>query len=133
MREFVSRGTMTGKVATVRADGSPHVTPIWFVLDGDDLVFTTMFDTVKARNIERDPRVAISVDDQRPPYTYVRIFGTATLSDDLEQLRRVATLIGGRYMGPDRAEEFGERNAVPEERLVRVRIQRISGEAEMAA
>ena len=40
-RAFVSEGTRTGKLATVRADGRPHVVPIWFVLDGDDLVFTT--------------------------------------------------------------------------------------------
>ena len=49
----------TGKLATVRIDGSPHVAPIWFVVDGDSLVFTTNEDTLKGRAIRRDPRVAL--------------------------------------------------------------------------
>ncbi len=46
-------------MATVRNDGRPHVVPIWFDLDGDDLVFTTWHTSVKAANLRRDPRVSI--------------------------------------------------------------------------
>jgi PPOX class probable F420-dependent enzyme len=121
-RAFLEHGTRTGKLATVRADGSPHVVPIWFVCDGDDLIFTTGRDTVKGRNIARDARVAITVDDQTPPYSFVTVFGEASISEDLDEMLTWATKIGARYMGEDRAEQFGKRNAVPGELLVRVRV-----------
>ncbi|WP_138963896.1 PPOX class F420-dependent oxidoreductase [Streptomyces sp. YIM 121038] len=124
-RAFVSQGTRTGKLSTVRADGSPHVAPIWFLLDGDDLVFNTGKDTVKGRNIARDGRVALCVDDDAPPFAFVVLQGSAELSEDLEQVRHWAARIGGRYMGEDRAEEFGARNGVPGELLVRVRIDKV--------
>ncbi|MER6440118.1 PPOX class F420-dependent oxidoreductase [Streptomyces sp. NPDC001185] len=123
-RAFVSEGTRTAKLSTVRADGSPHVAPIWFLLDGDDLVFNTGKETVKGRNLARDGRVALCVDDDRPPFAFVVLEGRAELSEDPEELRHWAARIGGRYMGEDRAEEFGKRNGVPGELLVRVRIDK---------
>jgi PPOX class probable F420-dependent enzyme len=131
-REFVSTGTRTGKAAVTRADGSPHVTPIWFVLDGADLVFTTWHESVKGRALARDPRLSICVDDQTPPFSYVVLHGTATLSDDLDELRRWATTIGGRYMGADRAAEYGARNGVPGEYLVRLRIAKVIAQRDIA-
>jgi PPOX class probable F420-dependent enzyme len=131
-REFVSSGTRTGKVAVTSADGAPHVTPIWFMLDGDDLVFTTHESSVKHRALRRDPRVCVCVDDQTAPYSFVSLWGTATLSDDLGELRRWATEIGGRYMGADRAADFGARNGVPGELLVRVRITKVVSARDMA-
>jgi PPOX class probable F420-dependent enzyme len=122
---FLSAGTRTGKLATVRPDGRPHVVPIWFVVDGNDLVFTTWHRSVKALNLARDPRAALAVDLEEPPYAYVLVEGTVSISDDLAQLRDFATRIGGRYMGEARAEEFGARNAVPGELLVRLRIENI--------
>jgi PPOX class probable F420-dependent enzyme len=131
-REFLLAGTRTGKVATTRADGRPHVTPVWFTLDRDEIVFTTHETSLKAKAIRRDEHVCVCVDDQTPPYSYVMIEGTATLSDDLDELRRVATAVGGRYMGADRADEFGVRNAVPGELLVRVTPTRVVTRAAMA-
>jgi PPOX class probable F420-dependent enzyme len=98
------------------------VTPIWFVVDDDDsLVFTTGEDTVKGRALRRDPRASLCVDDERPPYAYVRVDGVVEISEDDDELLRWATRIGGRYMGADRAGAFGRRNAVPGELLVRLR------------
>ncbi|MFJ8468038.1 PPOX class F420-dependent oxidoreductase [Streptomyces swartbergensis] len=131
-REFVSHGTRTGKLSTVRADGSPHVTPIWFVLDGDELVFNTGKDSVKGRNLIRDGRVALCVDDDRPPYSFVVVRGRARVSEDLDEIRQWATRIGARYMGEERAEEFGARNGVPGELLVRVTIDRVLAERDVA-
>ncbi|WP_432182170.1 PPOX class F420-dependent oxidoreductase [Streptomyces sp. NBC_00063] len=124
-RAFVSEGTRTAKLSSVRADGSPHIAPVWFVLDGEDLLFNTGKDTVKGRNLARDNRVALCVDDERPPFSFTVIEGRAELVEDLEQLRESATRIGARYMGEDRAQEFGERNGVPGELLVRVRIEKV--------
>ena len=86
-RAFVSYGTRTGKLSTVRADGSPHVAPIWFLLDGNDIVFNTGKETVKGRNLARDDRVALCVDDDRPPFGFVVLQGRARLSEDLEEVR----------------------------------------------
>jgi PPOX class probable F420-dependent enzyme len=124
-REFVSTGTRTGKAGVTIADGTPHVTPIWFLLDGDDLVFTTAESGVKGRALRRDPRVCLCVDEDAPPYSFVSLWGTASLSTDLDELRRWAAALGARYMGADRAEEFGARNGVPGELLVRVRITKV--------
>ncbi|MCL6670012.1 MULTISPECIES: PPOX class F420-dependent oxidoreductase [Streptomyces] len=127
-RAFVSYGTRTAKLSTVRADGSPHVTPIWFVLDGDDVVFNTAKTSVKGRNLTRDGRAALCVDDDRPPYDYVVLRGRARISEDPEELRYWATRIGARYMGEERAEEFGARNGVPGELLVRMTIDKVLAE-----
>ncbi|MET7757719.1 PPOX class F420-dependent oxidoreductase [Streptomyces sp. NPDC005389] len=131
-RTFVSEGTRTGKLATVRDDGSPHVVPIWFLLDGDEFVFNTGKDTVKGRNLARDGRVSLCVDDDTPPFAFVSLSGRAELTEDPAELRRWAGRIGARYMGEDRADEFGERNAVPGELLVRVRIQKVIAQAGIA-
>ncbi|GII54105.1 PPOX class F420-dependent enzyme [Planotetraspora thailandica] len=131
-RDFVMTGTRTGKLAVTRADGRPHVTPVWFVLDGDDVVFTTSETGVKGRALARDPRAAMSVDDDRPPYSFVVIEGEVTLSSDLDDLLCWATVLGGRYMGAGRAEEFGERNGVPGELLVRLHADRVIAQRGLA-
>ncbi|HKD77943.1 MAG TPA: PPOX class F420-dependent oxidoreductase [Ktedonobacterales bacterium] len=129
---FLSYGTRTGKIATVRKDGAPHITPIWFVLDGDDLIFTTGDHSAKAMHVRRDPRVTICVDEEKPLYAFVIVEGTATLSDDLDAMLPWATQIAARYMGADRAEEYGRRNAVAGELLVRVTPTRIIAEKDVA-
>ena len=132
-RAFVSSGTRTGKLSTVSADGSPHVAPVWFLLDGDDVVFNTGRDTVKGRNLARDGRAALCVDDERPPFAFAVLRGRAELVEDLSQLRTWATRIAGRYMGPERAEEFGARNGVPGELLVRLHIEKVTAVDDLTA
>ena len=117
---FLSEGTRTAKLGYVAADGRPLVAPVWFVVDGQQLVFNTGGDTAKGRALARDPRVVLCVDDDRPPFSFVQVQGTASLSEDPEELLDTATRIGGRYMGQDRAEEFGRRNGIPGELIVRV-------------
>ncbi|MFD6995274.1 PPOX class F420-dependent oxidoreductase [Streptomyces mirabilis] len=130
-RAFVSQGTRTGKLSTVRADGRPHVAPIWFLLDGDHVLFNTAKESVKGRNLARDGRVALCVDDDQPPFDFVVLEGRAELSEDLDELRHWAARIGARYMGEDRAEELGKRNGVPGELLVRVRVEKVVAWASM--
>lgn len=120
-RAFMTEGTRTGKLATVRADGRPHVAPVWFVMDGDDILFMTGEDTVKGKNIQRDGRVALSVDDENPPFSFVLVEGKAQIMQpSQEELLRWSTQIAGRYMGDDLAEQYGKRNAVPGEMLLRL-------------
>ena len=124
-REFMLDQPRTAVLGTVRADGRPHVAPIWFDLDGDKLVFTTGEGTVKGRNMRRDPRVTLCIDDDDPPFQFVIIEGTAELTAEDLDLLHWATRIGGRYMGAERADEYGQRNAVPTELLVRTTPQKI--------
>jgi len=102
---------------------------VWVDLDGDQIVFTTSADTIKGKAIRRDPRVSLCWDDERPPFSFVTISGTAETTDDPAELLRWATRIGGRYMGADRAEEFGRRNAVPPEMVERVTAAKIVTQA----
>ena len=131
----------TGKLATVRADGRPHVAPIWFVLDTStagadspigDILFTTGADTLKGKALVRDGRVSLCVDDDRPPFAFATFEGVASISEDIGEVTRWAAVLGGRYMGEDRAEEFGRRNGVPGELLVRLRPTHIVAVADTA-
>jgi PPOX class probable F420-dependent enzyme len=123
----------TGKLATVRADGRPHVAPIWFVLDEADgaVLFNTGANSVKGRNLARTGIAALSVDFEVPPFAFVMVEGRVELIDDLEALRASATRIGARYMGEERGEEYGTRNGVAGELLVRLHPDRVTGMADM--
>ena len=132
-REFIlANPPRTGKLAVVRADGSPHVAPVWTDLDGDQVVFTTSAGTVKGKSILRDPRVSVCWDDELPPFSFVIVSGTATTTTNPDELLAWSTRIAARYMGPQRAEEYGRRNAVPPEMVVRVTPTRIVAEADIA-
>jgi PPOX class probable F420-dependent enzyme len=118
--------------AVVRADGRPAVAPIWVTLDGDDVIFTTAAATLQGNAIRRDARGCSMFDDERPPFSFVIIDGTVTISEDLDDLLLWATHIAGRYMGDDLAEQYGRRNAVAGELLVRVTPTRVRAEAGIA-
>ncbi|WP_028478573.1 PPOX class F420-dependent oxidoreductase [Nocardia sp. CNY236] len=133
VRAFLTRGTRTGKLAVVAADGRPMVTPVWFVLDGDELVFTTGISSVKAKAFARDGRVAVCVDLEEPPYGEVQLQGSVTLSKNPDELLRVATEVGGRYMGHDRAVEFGTRNGGPGMIVVRLRPSKVIANFDVTA
>ena len=133
INNFLGRGTFTGKVATVRTDGRPHIPPVWFVLDDDtkDLVFTTGHTSLKAKNIQRDPRVSISVDDQTPLYSFVIVDGIAEISEQPDELLRWATKIAERYMGRNDAEVYGKRNSSKGELLIRIKPTKIFGQKDI--
>ncbi|WP_410618905.1 PPOX class F420-dependent oxidoreductase [Amycolatopsis sp. cmx-8-4] len=133
--QFASEGTRTGMLGLVRKDGSPIVTPIWFLLnegpDGDELIFTTGTETLKGKAIARDGRISLAVDDQRPPFSYVQFTAEARLTQDDDMLAW-ATRLGSRYMGAEQGEAYGKRNAVPEESLVRAKITKVIARADIA-
>ena len=119
IRKFLNKGTFTGKLATVKKDGSSHVVPIWFVLDyrnNEDKIgtifFTTFVGSVKAENIQRDNRISMCIDDQTPPFTFVTIHGTAKLYPyKQKEVLKWATRIAKRYMGKNDSKAYGERNS----------------------
>ena len=146
IRKFLMQGTFTGKLATVKKDGSSHIVPIWFVLDGssnkggsgrkgkdEDIIFTTDSTSVKAKNIQHDNRVSICVDDQTPPFSFVVVYGTAKIHHYKQrELFRFATKIARRYMGKENAELYGRRNSTEGEVLVRIKPTRIIAEKDIA-
>lgn len=124
-RAFLLEGTRTGILATVCKDGRPHAAPVWFTLDGDDVLFTTGKQTAKGRNLRREGQALLVVDESQPPFDFVTVEGPVEISEDPEALLHWAIVLGGRYMGAANAEAFGRRNAVPGELLVRLRPRKI--------
>jgi PPOX class probable F420-dependent enzyme len=133
-REFLLSGTRTGKLAVVRANGLPHVTPIWFLLDdNDDLIFNTGSAAVKGRALARTRAFSLCVDDQTPPFSFIMLECRVRSIDERDPgLREWATRIAARYMGEDLAESYGERNSAPGEYLVRAEITRFVGTRNVA-
>ena len=123
--EFLSAGTRTGKLGYVAADGRPLIAPVWFLVEDGRLVFNTGADTAKGRALQRDPRVVLLVDDEHPPFSFVQVQGVAELSEDEPDLRGTATRIAARYMGEQRADEYGARNGVPGELVVRITPRKV--------
>ena len=122
---FLAVGTRTGKLAYVGTNGRPLVTPVWFIVEDGYIVFNTFHKSAKARALARDPRVTLCTDLEEPPYAFVQVQGEAELSKDPGELLRIATMIAARYMGPGRAEEFGKRNGVSGELIVRLRPTKV--------
>ena len=133
VRSFLLAGTRTGKLSFVAADGRALVAPVWFIVEGDRLVFNTGKDTAKGRALFRDPRVTLCVDLEEPPFAFVQVQGVAELSEDPADLVATATAIAARYMGAARAEEFGRRNGVPGELVVRLRPVKVIAAFDMIA
>ncbi|QGK69415.1 TIGR03618 family F420-dependent PPOX class oxidoreductase [Allosaccharopolyspora coralli] len=131
IRAFLEHGTRTAMVGFAARDGRPLVAPVWFVLDDEDVVFNTGRDTAKGRALARDPRLSLCVDMPELPYGFVQVQGVAEISDDPVEMLSWATRLGSRYMGENRAVEFGRRNAVPGELLVRLRPTKVIAELDM--
>ncbi|GAY12130.1 PPOX class F420-dependent oxidoreductase [Pseudonocardia sp. N23] len=123
--DFLSTGTRTGILAFTAADGRPLAAPVWFVVEDGALVFNTGAATAKGRALARDPRVTLVVDVAEPPFAFVQVQGVAETSEDPGELVRTATALGARYMGTDRAQEYGRRNGVPGELVVRLRPTKV--------
>lgn len=141
IRRFLSKGTFTGKLATVKKDGSSHVVPIWFVLDyrnNEDylgnIYFTTFIGSVKAENIQRDNRISMCIDDQTPPFSFVTIHGTAKLYPyKQKEILKWATRIAERYIGKKDSKAYGERNSGEGAVLVRIKPTKIIAEKDITA
>ena len=124
---FLAAGARTAKLATVRADGSPDVVPVWYALDGEEIVFTCQSTSVKARNLARDPRAALSVDDEAFPHAFVTVRGTVELAVRPPGFAEWTARIAGRYT--DRV--AGERIAEIDDMLVRLAPSSILARAEI--
>ncbi len=133
IQAFLRDGARTAKVAVVRRDGAPFVTPVWFLVDDEGcVVFETEAESLKGRSLRRDPRISVCVEDDRPPFAFARIDGVAELNDGEEGLLDWTTRLAARYLGDEHAEEHGRRNAGPGHLLVRVRPTKVVAYADLA-
>lgn len=123
---YIDEKPRSAHLATVRADGRPHVSTIWVIRDGDEIVFTTWHTSVKAKNIARTGQAALSMEDPSDS-SYITVEGTVTVDADEDLVRVWAGRLGGKYMGAERADEFGVRNGIPGEVTCRLRPTRLSG------
>jgi PPOX class probable F420-dependent enzyme len=99
--------TPLGVVGTLRADGSPNVTPVWFRWDGTSVKIWTTDTRAWVRHLQRDPRAAFSVQTFDAPYPAVVIRGLATMtSGDEPEVRDEIRAITRRYVGPDEVESY---------------------------
>ncbi|HEY0499855.1 MAG TPA: PPOX class F420-dependent oxidoreductase [Kutzneria sp.] len=131
-REFLNEGTRTGVLVTLRSSGRPHAVPVWYALDGEDVVLFTRADSVKGKAMRANPQVSLVVDDDQPPYSFVSVEGTAELSDDPAELRRCATIISERYLPPEQAAQFVEYSAATGNILVRIKATHVIAQDRVA-
>jgi PPOX class probable F420-dependent enzyme len=134
IKNFILQGTFTGKLGTINKDGTPHVVPIWYTVDGEgNIIFNTGDKSVKAKNIRRVNRVRLCVDDQTPLFSFVIIDGIAEIiSDEPSEVYKWAKIIAARYMGYNKSEEYGRRNSAEGELLVKIKPIRVIGEKDIA-
>jgi PPOX class probable F420-dependent enzyme len=104
-------------VATIREDGTPHVTPVWVDYDGEHVVFNTAAPRAKWKHIKRDPRVTVEVHSSENPYEYVTVTGTAELDEDEEAANAHIDKMSLKYRGIPQYQ-----NHRPGERRVIVRV-----------
>ena len=129
---FMIEAPRTGHVATVRQDGRPHVATIWFTVDGNDIVFVTSSASVKAKNLSRSAFAAFTVDDPRPPFSFVALEGPVTVDDDMDQVRHWARIIAARYIGADGARAYTEMDDFPDDMVCRLTPSHMTGLAALA-
>lgn len=107
-RSFLAAGTRLAHIALTREDGRPHVTPVCFILDGDELAFALSPGSIKSKSLARDGRIAVCVSDERQPYGFVSVEGQARTSAEPEQIRHIGTGIAGRYYPDQPADAVAE-------------------------
>jgi PPOX class probable F420-dependent enzyme len=137
---FLMQGTFTGKLATVKKDGSPHVVPIWFVMENGKgrgkagtIILTTGDTSVKANNIQHDDRVSICIDDQKFPFSFVTIHGTAKIYPyKQKEVLEWSTKIAERYVGKKNAKTYGEVNSGEGAVLVRIKPTKVIAEKDIS-
>jgi PPOX class probable F420-dependent enzyme len=119
-RALIERPVLAS-LATIFPDGSPQITPLWIDLDGDDVLFNTSEHRVKARNLRRDPQVAVSVIDPDDFYNVVAFRGTVIEMSHEGAIEHLNAL-SQKYLGKDFAGNLEGQERV----IVRVRTDHIS-------
>ncbi len=112
-----------GVLGTVQADGTPHLTVMWYMLEDDEIMMNTSADRVKAVNLRRDPRVALCIEDA---HRYVTIYGSVRLIDDQATAQADVYRLALHYTNPTAAERMVREQFSQQQRLtLRMQIERV--------
>jgi len=114
-----------GRLATVGSDGTPHLVPVWYRFDDGVFLVLTERGSQKHRNIERDPRVAFCIDDERPPYHTVLVRGRVTVHDAPGREWREQLAI--HYLGDEAGRRYIAENMHPNDVMLRIEPERVNG------
>jgi PPOX class probable F420-dependent enzyme len=108
IEDFLSDGH-TARIATVKPNDSPHVTPVWYLWEKNQLWMTIPKDSVKARNIRRNNKLAVTIDTDKPPIKAVIIEGTATIEELTKETERTLDRrMAAKYVKPEYLDEYIE-------------------------
>ncbi len=110
-----------GVLGTVNPSGSPHLTVMWYLLDGDEIVFNTAAGRRKEGNLERDQRVSLLVCDEGG-YKYMRIDGRVTIVTDHETTQNDIRRLASRYYGDEARVERAVRDNFGKQRRITYRL-----------
>ncbi|WP_228540054.1 PPOX class F420-dependent oxidoreductase [Nocardia sp. XZ_19_385] len=124
-RAFVTAGTKLAHVGLTRPDGRPHLTPVCFILDGDEFAFALSPGSVKGQSLARDRRLALCVSDERQPYGFVTIEGEARISAEPDEIEHIARGIADRYYPDQPAQAIAESFVQEGFTAVRISITKI--------
>ena len=116
--EAFLREKRVGVLGINRRDGSPQLVPIWYIYDGTAIWISSEKGQPKVRNIARDPRVTLCVDDKNFPYKQVVVYGTATLTEEGIQERRPS--IARHYLGEAEGDAYIAQSGSGERVLIKL-------------
>jgi PPOX class probable F420-dependent enzyme len=110
-------------LGTINPDSTPQLSAMWYELDGDEILMNTKVGRVKERNLRRDPRISICIEDG---YHYLTLTGTAQLVDDQATAQADIKRLATRYHNPEKAEQMSRDQFSKEQRVtIRMTIDRI--------
>ncbi len=89
-------------LATINKDGTPQQTVMWYELQGDEIMMNTAHGRLKDRNLARDPRISICIEDGQ---RFVTLRGAVTLNDEIETAQADIKRLAARYSGAEQAEK----------------------------
>lgn len=107
-KEFLNR-SLIATLVTLRQDGSPHATPVWYMYEDGKFYIGTDQETLKVRNIKRDDRVSLCISTHNEPYQYITVDGTCEIV--IGDPKGTSLRISVRYLGEKRGKAFDEEMA----------------------
>lgn len=123
-RRFISEARI-GRLATVRRDGSPHIAPVWYRFEDGAFLVLTERGSQKHRNVEREPRVAFCIDDERPPYHTVIVRGLVAVVEAPGEAWREALAI--HYLGEEAGRRYARENPDTNNVMLRIVPEKVVG------
>jgi PPOX class probable F420-dependent enzyme len=133
VREFLDEGSRIGMLATTRKDGRPWLQPLWYMLDGDDVIVVVNRDCVASHALARDKRAAICVDDEQVPYRFATLECTAETSDVSDEIAPWMRRLVMRYrptIDADRETAYYISSGV---RLARLKVDSVTYQAQVVS